>query len=534
MNRRRIYSGRLAWVSGIIAALLFIVFAGSYLFDSQLRLYMERNINRELKGYTVTLEGAHFQPLDIGLTLKGVTIAQDANPRPPVAFFPVFKASLNWLPLMRGRVVGELHLESPRLHIDMTQLLHEAAREFPVKKGGWQQAFEAIYPLKINRLTISDGDITYIDTDPKRPLHISKLGVTSSNIRNIDSPDKTYPSPFHLEGIIFDKGSLTIDGAADFLDKPFLGIRASYRLGGAPLDGFKPVLARGNLKLTGGVIDSAGELEYSAKVKNARVTELAIKGVRLDYVHSPATAKAEEARVEKVREVAKKAAAEPGLVMRVDRLHISNSEFGYVNEAASTPYRAFFTEFNLTMTNLSNRFSRGAADARMTGMFMGNGPTTATASFRPETKGPDFDLNVAVRDTRLDSMNNLVRAYSNLDLSGGKFAMDLDVHIKDGRINGYIEPFFKDMVVSDRRNESEKKLSHTLYVTFVKVVAKVFKDRERNTVATRATISGTVQDPKVSTTQIIGNLIKNAFFHAILPGIEKEVSSAQTGKKPRH
>jgi hypothetical protein len=103
--------------------------------------------------------------------------------------------------------------------------------------------------------------------------------VLSSNIRNIESPDKTYPSPFHLEGIIFDKGSLTVDGAADFLDKPFLGIRAAYRLGGAPLDAFRPVLARGNLKIKGGIIDSTGVLEYSPKVKNAR-TDLKW-GVRL-------------------------------------------------------------------------------------------------------------------------------------------------------------------------------------------------------------------------------------------------------------
>ena len=478
------------------------------------------------------MEGAHFQPLDIGLTLKGVTIAQDANPNPPVAYFPVFRASLNWLPLVRGRVVGELHLERPRLHIDLTQLRHEAARKFPVKKGGWQQAFAAIYPLKINRLTISDGDITYIDTDPRRPLHISKLSLQSSNIRNIESPDKTYPSPFRLDGIIFEKGSVKIDGAADFLAEPFIGIRAAYRLGEAPLDGFKPVLARGNLKLSGGVIDSTGIFEYSPRITNVHVTDLAIQGVRLDYVHSPVTAKAEKARVEKVKEVAKEAAAKPGLVMRVDRLRIRNSEFGYVNEAASPSYRAYFTDFNMVMTNLSNRFSQGAADARMTGKFMGNGPTVATASFRPETEGPDFDLKVAVRETRLTSMNNLVRAYSNFDLTGGQFSLDLDVQIKDGRISGDIKPFFKDMVVADRRKESEKELFHTMYVKVAGALAKLLEGPE-HTVATRATISGTVQEPKVSTLQIIGNLIRNAFFHSILPGIEEEASSAQAGKKPR-
>lgn len=533
MNRRRVYFGWLAWALGATITLMFVVFAGSYFFDRPLRSYMEQKINRHLKGYTVTLEGAHFQPFDFALTLKGVKISQDANPQPPVADFPFFKASLNWLPLIRGRVVGELHLEKPRLHIDLTQLRHEAARKFPVRKGGWQQAFEAIYPLKINRLTINDGDITYIDADPQRPLHLSNLNLLSTNIRNILSPDKTYPSPVHLEGIIFDKGSLTVDGNADFLEEPFVGIKAAYRLDGAPLDAFKPVLARGNLKIKGGMIDSKGELEYSPKVKTARVTDLAIRGVRLDYVHSPVTAEAEKARVEKAKEIAKEAVTKPGLVVRVDRLRIGDSEFGFVNEATSPPYRAFFTDFDLVMTNLSNRFSQGTADAHMTGKFMGNGHTAATASFRPETEGPDFDLKVAVRDTQLVSMNDLVRAYGNFDISGGQFSLDLDVHIKEGRILGEIKPFFKDMEVFDGRNESEKRLFHSLYVTFVGVIAKFLENPERDTVATRAIISGTVKEPKISTWQVVGNLIQNAFFHAILPGIEEEASRAPVSKKPR-
>jgi hypothetical protein len=533
MTGRRTYLVWLAWVLGVTITLIFVVFAGSFFFDRPLRSYMERRINQNLKGYTVTLEGAHFQPLDFGLTLKGVKISQDANPQPPVADFPFFRASLNWLPLIRGRVVGELHLEKPRLHIDLTQLRHEAARKFPVRKGGWQQAFAAIYPLKINRLTISDGDITYIDADPQRPLHLSELSVVSSNIRNIESPDKTYPSPFRLEGIIFDKGKLAVDGAADFLNEPFLGIKAAYRLDGAPLDAFKPVLARGNLKIKGGMIDSTGELEYSPKVKTARVTDLAIRGVRLDYVHSPATAEAEKARVEKAKEIAKEAVTKPGLVMRVDRLRIGDSEFGFVNEAASPPYRAFFTDFDMVMTNLSNRFSQGKADAHMTGKFMGNGPTAATASFRPETKGPDFDMKVAVRNTQLVSMNDLVRAYGNFDISGGQFSLDLDVHIKEGRILGEIKPFFKDMEVFDGRKESEKRLFHSLYVTFVGAIAKFLEDPETDTVATRAIISGTVKEPKISSWQVIGNLVKNAFFHAILPGIEEEASRAPVSKKPR-
>jgi hypothetical protein len=43
-------------------------------------------------------------------------------------------------------------------------------------------------------------------------------------------------------------------------------------------------------------------------------------------------------------------------------------------------------------------------------------------------------------------------------------------------------------------------------------------------VATETSVTGPVENPKEDTWQILGKLVQNAFFKAILPGFEKSVA----------
>ena len=78
------------------------------------------------------------------------------------------------------------------------------------------------------------------------------------------------------------------------------------------------------------------------------------------------------------------------------------------------------------------------------------------------------------------------------------------------------------MKVYDKRKDKEKSVFHNMYEMLVGGVAKLLENRPRGEVATKADISGPVESPKTNTLQIIGQLIKNAFFKAILPGFEQE------------
>jgi len=517
------------WGTGLFAALLLLLFVGSFFLDEPLRTMMEKNMNSHLKGYSVRLPGLHFQLIGLSLTLKGLTISQQAHPEPPVANFPILKASIHWREILTGRLVAEFRLEEPKININLLQLRSEAASDVPLKERGWQQAIQDIYPLKINNVVIRNASITYVDLDPKRPLILSHLNLQADNIRNLRLPDKIYPSSFHLDTQIFGAGHGSVDGKANFLAEPVPSIKAGFTLDKIPIAYFKPMAARSSFSINDGILGASGNVEYSPEIKKAHLTELAIQGMKIDYIHSARTTGAEKKRVAVAGKMAEKLSNKPGMLLSVDQLNLTRCMIGMVNKSPGNSYHIFIADTDLQLKNLSNHFSQGPADVKLSGKFMGSGLTTATARFRPEIKGPDIDLYVKIEDTQLKTMNDLLRAYGDFDVTGGVFSFVSELHIKNDVITGYIKPFFKDMKVFDRRQDKDKGVFHQFYEMLVGGVSTLLENRTRGEVATKADISGSVVNPQTNTWQIIGELVKNAFFKAILPSFEKEVRGS---KKP--
>ncbi|HZD54684.1 MAG TPA: DUF748 domain-containing protein, partial [Candidatus Aquicultoraceae bacterium] len=438
---------------------------------------------------------------------------------------------VHWRELLAARLVADFRLVRPRVHVNLAQVRKEARDPIPVRKRGWQEALQAVYPLKINVFRIEDGDIIYVDQDPDRPLHLSHLTLRAANIRNIRSADRVYPSEVRADGVIFGTGRFEIDGRADFLAEPFPGIRGSIVLDGIGLGHLEPVLSRYNLSVSGGVLSGEGEAEYAPSVRAFTLRRLVIRDVEADYVHTPATAKAEERRKEKVKEAAKEVVNEPGILIRADELTVQGGSIGYVNGGADPPYRVYFDNVSLTVTNLSNQEREGISSIRLRGAFMGSGTTAASAAFRPEKEGPDFDLDVKIEGTRMRAMNDLLRAYGNFDVVDGRFSLYSELAVRGDRITGYVKPLFKDMKAYDRRQDRDKSLFRQLYEKLVGGVSGLLENRPRKEVATKTDISGTVENPRSSTMQIVARLIQNAFFRAILPGFDEELGRPNTAPR---
>ena len=181
------------------------------------------------------------------------------------------------------------------------------------------------------------------------------------------SPDQVYPSSFHLETVIFGTGHGVVDGKANFLAEPFPGINADFKLEKVPLDYFKPVLARQNLAIRKGEFSASGRAEYAPKVKTAHVKDLTIKNLEVDYIHTTGTAAAEKKRATKVKKAAGKVSNEPDILLRLDQLNLTGSTIGMINKSVSPPYRIFLADTDVHLTNLSNQFAEGPAEAKLRG-----------------------------------------------------------------------------------------------------------------------------------------------------------------------
>jgi hypothetical protein len=230
----------LGWVA-LSAVLLFPRPCGAHLISEPLRRHMEAELNRTLTGYKVQIPELQVHPWAGSLTLVNATVRQTAHPEPPVLTLPSLFAGVHWRALLHGGVVADFILDSPRLHINLSQFQHEASDKVSLKDKGWQDTLEKIYPLKVNRFQIRNATLTYVDEDTAHPLVLKSTNFLATNVRNIESPDREYPSPIHLDAAVFDGGKLRVDGAANFLVVPQPGIKAEVEVSKIPLQQLKPV-----------------------------------------------------------------------------------------------------------------------------------------------------------------------------------------------------------------------------------------------------------------------------------------------------
>ena len=511
------------WIGGSVLLIPILIIVAAFLLDEPLRRKVEADINNRLKGYTVRIGRLDFHPVGLSLDLKESTIYQSAHPDPPIAHIPNLSASVHWKALLRGRFVADFELDNPTIRFDLTQFSQEARDETPIKEKGWQDAVQAIYPLKINRFVIRNADVTYIDKGPFRPLRITQLNFIAENIRNVQSEEGTYPSPVEMEGVVFDTGKMRLKGHADFLAEPHVALKGDFQGEKVALDYFRPITERYNFSVRKGVLSADGFIEYAPDTEKIIIKKVNLDGIDADYIHEAPSAPTEEI-AKKVGQTARKYSNEPTLEIKVDELAMHNSQLGFVNRAAKPPYRMFFTDATIEIQNFSNHLKDGVARGKAKAKFMGSGSTQIEFAFRPETKGPDFNFTVRIENTDMRTMNDLFRAYGNFDVAGGVFSLYSEIKVRQGKIEGYVKPLFRDMDVYDERQDREKSVFRKLYEGLVGGIAGLLENRPREEVATETSISGDIESPQASTWETVLRLIQNAFFKAILPGFEREVS----------
>src|SRR5258705_650138 len=517
---------RWVFLLGGFVLLTVLVYGTARFADEPLRRYMEAEVNRRLTGYTVQITALRVHPWTASVELHDATIAQDANPDPPVAQVARLVTRIDWRALLHRRVVADINFERPTVYLNLKQVRTEASESTALKDRGWQQALGALaFDLKINRLRVVDGDITYVDQGPFKPLHVSRVNLGAENIRNIVSKGQVYPSPILLEAVVFDVGAVWLDGRANFLAEPHVWVPSALRLDQVALDYFKPITNRYNLAVRNGSLSLAGSVEYAPKITRLILERVLVEGVALEYLHLPHTAEAEKIRAQQTAQAAKEA-TRTSTELRIERLEVVKSTFGFMNQAAKPAYRLQLTDTNLTLEHLGNQGRDGPAVARLTGQLMGRGETRLTVSLQPQAGRADVDVTAQIENAGLRRLKGLVRGYGGFEIRAGEFSVYSELQMKGGAIDGYVKPLFRGVEVgTDGEAVAEKGLRQRVYEGLVGVGAKVLKNRLRGEVATVVPISGRVDRPEMARWKTVGRLLQNAFLEPIAPGYEPTRSS---------
>ncbi len=193
---KALYRSKLLWLAVILLVALLVVRA---MLPIWVRDYVNRKLS-EIDGYR-----GHVADVDLHLwrgayTIHGVDIKK-TDGKVPVPFFaaPAVDLSVEWKALFHGAFVGEINFEHPE--INLVNSASKAGKQAPLDEP-WTEKIRDLFPLKINRFTVNNGEIHYRDfsKSPKVDVVMDRFDVVATNLTNSEKLSKTMNANIEVSG----------------------------------------------------------------------------------------------------------------------------------------------------------------------------------------------------------------------------------------------------------------------------------------------------------------------------------------------
>jgi hypothetical protein len=201
-----IHRSKLFWVLIVIAVLLVAV---RVMLPFWVRDYVNKKLS-ELHDYR-----GHVEAVDLNLwrgayKLRAIKVVKTSGDV-PVPFFssPLMDLSVQWSALLHRAFVGEIYFEQPVLNF--VNAPTKAGSQAPLAEP-WTQTIKQLFPLKINRFVVHDGEVHYRDfhKSPKVDVVIDRVRVLATNLTNSEKLSKTLHANIGMEGRPLRSGDLRV------------------------------------------------------------------------------------------------------------------------------------------------------------------------------------------------------------------------------------------------------------------------------------------------------------------------------------
>ena len=212
--------------------------------------------------------------------------------------------------------------------------------------------------------------------------------------------------------------------------------------------------------------------------------------------------------------------------VEVDRIRVHNGTITFRNVTSNPRVDLTMNHVQSTVTNLSA--SKSATGERVasldtTATVLGNAPLETHATFDPANRFGDFDYHIRVIQIQLVRANALARAYTGLDFAGGTGDFSMDLKARNGDLEGYAEPVFKDLKLFSWKkdvDEDKKGPIKLLYQAAAQGVVSLLKAPSNDQIVTKVSISGRIGDSQIGGPQAIVDVLRHAFAEAYKEQLE--------------
>ena len=211
-----------------------------------------------------------------------------------------------------------------------------------------------------------------------------------------------------------------------------------------------------------------------------------------------------------------------------NRLVINSGKISYKDFTTEPNVDVFLDSLYLRAENLKNvedSKQELPAPFQIAAETIGGGQLTANGEIDVLQEILGIDLNFKLVGVDLTALNDFIKAYAGFDVEKGQFAVYSEFKLVDGRMEGYIKPFFDNLDVFEWEQDVEEQgFFKSLWEGISGLVSEVVENEPRDVIATKVPIDGTVDHSKVGVWAGAFNILKNAFLDAFTRGLEGSIN----------
>jgi hypothetical protein len=198
------------WIGGILLVLIAARLTMPY--------FVTRYVNKvlsELEGYRGSVYNVDIHLYRGAYSIDSLKIFKiDGNKEVPFVDIPVTDLSIEWSALFDGRIVGEVTFAEPKLNfIGGDPKGEEGSGNQSGGDVDWTQPIKDLMPLKINKMEIQNGTISFhnFTTRPRVTVSLTDLDAVALNLNNASKQEERLPSTISATATSIGGGRLILN-----------------------------------------------------------------------------------------------------------------------------------------------------------------------------------------------------------------------------------------------------------------------------------------------------------------------------------
>jgi hypothetical protein len=214
---------------------------------------------------------------------------------------------------------------------------------------------------------------------------------------------------------------------------------------------------------------------------------------------------------------------------KINGAYVKNGTIRFVAPGTDPPVNVYLSQLDASIENLTNIHDEVdplIATVSATALAMDHAKLEYQMKLDPFSYNPTFQMALKLVGLDVTKMNQLSRAYGKFDFEHGWFDLVIELDAKEGRMEGYVKPLFRNLKVLSLRDEvPEDNVVQVFWEALIGVTAEIFQNQPRDQFGTVIPLSGDVSKPGTNVMTVLFNVLHNAFVRAYLPKLQGEAES---------